>query len=135
MLRGRFVVMTIGALYFGIIFGLAFVPESATNREVWYWPFSAFVPVGVLLLLMLGRRRWWVSIVFGLLGAAWIEAGQTVWMPAGYASALDVVWAGAGTVVGVALAWFFTSLEPRSMRSHQSPRMIAHASETEITQD
>lgn len=135
MLRRRFMVTTIAALYFGVIVGLAFVPNSATNRDAWYWSLGAFVPVGVLLLLLMGRRRWWVAIGFGVLGAAWIEAGQTIWMPVGYASPIDVLWASAGAVAGVVIAWLVTLPPRKSMRSHESPRIIAQAGTTQITQD
>ena len=135
MLRRRFIVTTIAALYFGALVGLAFVSNSATNRDAWYWSFGAFVPVGVLLLLLMGRRRWWVAIGFGVLGAAWIEAAQTIWMPVGYASPMDVVWGSAGTIAGVAITWLVTLQTAKSMRSHESPRIIAQAGRTQITQD
>lgn len=125
----------IAALYFGTVIGLAFVPGSVINGQLWCWQALAFVPVGALLLLLIGRRRWWVALGFGVLGAAWLEAAQSVWMPAGYASALDVVLDSTGVLVGVLVALFATVPRARSMRTHEPHRIVAQAGSREITQD
>jgi glycopeptide antibiotics resistance protein len=135
MMWRRFLVSVIAALYFGALIGLTFVPGSAANRIAWFWPFAAFVPVGILLVLLLGRRRWWAALAFSVLGAAWIEAAQTVWMPAGYAEAADVMWASAGAITGVVIVLIVTSPRLRSMRSHQAPRIVPQAGTREIPQD
>lgn len=135
MRHKRFVITTIAALYFGVVIGLAFVPASEQGRSFWFWPFAAFVPVGVLLALLMGRRRWWVAVGFGLLGAAWLEAGQAIWMPDGYSNFLDVIWSSTGVIAGVAIVVVATELSRRSMRSHEAPRIIAQAGNREIPQD
>lgn len=126
-------------LYFGAVIWLAFTPGSVTNRGVWYLSGASFVPVGILLLMMFGRRRWWVAIGFGALGAAWLEAGQSVWMPLGYAEPWDVVWASAGSIAGVLLAYGLSSprmlAAAREQRSHETPRIVAQAGNREIPQD
>ena len=131
----RYILTAIAAIYFGALVGLTFVPGSASNRTLWIWPFVAFVPVGILLLLLLGRRRWWAAIAFAVLGSAWIEAAQTVWMPVGYAEVLDIVWAGSGAVAGVAITLILSSPRLRSMRAHESHRIVAQAGRREIPQD
>ncbi len=131
----RYLLTGLAALYFGTLIGLTFMPGSAAARASWFWPFVLFVPVGVLLLLMMGRRRWWVAVGFGVLGAAWIEAAQVIWMPDGYASVSDMVWASAGAVLGVILALVFSVSRSKTMRSHESHRMVAQASNREIPQD
>jgi hypothetical protein len=135
MRRRRFILSVVAALYFGAIVGMAFVPGSATNRADWYWPLAAFVPVGVLLLLLVGRRRWWAAMAFGMLGAAWIEAAQSVWMPVGYATAMDVVWGSAGATAGVLIALAATAPRRPSMRSHEPHRIVTQAGSREIPQD
>lgn len=132
MSRARLLVTTVAALYFGALIGLTFVPGSAANRPSQLWPFVLFIPVGFLLVLLLGRRRWWSAIGFGVLGAAWVEAAQTIWMPVGYADAWDVVWASAGVLLGVAAGFLFLGLRRRSMRTHGVPRMIAQSGRREI---
>lgn len=131
----RFLLTGIAAVYFGALIGLAFVPGSASNRALWVWPFVAFVPVGILLVLLLGRRRWWAAIGFAVLGSAWIEAAQSIWMPVGYAEVIDVVWASAGAVAGVALAAALMSRPSRSMHAHESHRIVAQSGRREIPQD
>ena len=131
----RYILIATAAIYLGALVGLTFVPGSASNRSLWIWPFLAFVPVGILLVLLLGRRRWWAAIAFAVLGSAWIEAAQTVWMPVGYAEVLDIVWAGSGAVAGVAITVVLTSPRLRSMRAHESHRIVAQAGRREIPQD
>ena len=135
MVRWRFVISVIAALYFGALIGLAFVPGSLANRVSWVWPLAAFVPVGIFLVLLLSRRRWRAAVAFGVLGSAWIEAAQTVWMPVGYAEAIDLVWASSGAVVGVAIAVVFTIPRRTSLRSHEPHRIVPHPSNREIPQD
>ena len=132
MSRARFLTRVVAALYFGALVGLTFVPGSAANRASHVWPFVLFVPVGVLLLLLLGTRRWWSAVGFGALGAAWVEAAQTIWMPVGYADAWDVVWASTGVGAGVLIAIVALQLRRRSMRSDESPSIVTQAGRREI---
>jgi hypothetical protein len=131
----RYLLTGIAAIYFGALVGLTFVPGSAPNRALWVWPFLAFVPVGILLVMLLGRRRWWAAIAFAILGSAWIEAAQSIWMPAGYAELNDVVWASFGAIAGVAVTAVLGSTRARSIRAHESPRIVAQATPKEIPQD
>lgn len=131
----RYLLTGIAAVYFGALVGLTFVPGSASNRAMWIWPFVAFVPVGILLLLLLGRRRWWAAVAFAVLGSAWIEAAQSVWMPQGYAELWDMLWATLGAAAGVLLASALTSAKARSMRAHELPRIVAQSGHREIPQD
>jgi hypothetical protein len=131
----RYLLSVIAALYFGAVVGLAFVPSPAANRTLWLWPFAAFVPVGILLLLLVGRRRWWAAIAFGVLGSTWIEAAQSVWMPVGYASSWDVVWASSGATAGVLVSVLLATPRRRSMRPHVSPRLVSQTGNREIPQD
>lgn len=128
----RYLLTAAAATYFGILIGLTFMPGAAAARTGSFWPFVLFVPVGVLLLLLVGRRRWWVAVGFGLLGAAWIEAAQVIWMPDGYASVSDVIWASIGVVVGVALSLGIDSTHRKSIRSHESHSVIAQANGREV---
>lgn len=66
------------------------------------WTAVAFIPVGAFLVCMFGRRRWWAALAFSVVAAAWLEAAQTVWMPAGYANVIDILLASVGAGVGVA---------------------------------
>ncbi|MFJ3384350.1 MULTISPECIES: VanZ family protein [unclassified Curtobacterium] len=59
-----------------------------------------FVPLGLLLVLMLGGRRWWVGAMAGLLVSVAIETGQALFLPARYASVDDVLANTSGAVIG-----------------------------------
>lgn len=125
----------VAVLYFAAVITMAFIPGSAINRAFWCWQVLAFLPVGTLLLLVMGRRRWWAAIAFGMLGAAWLEAAQSVWMPVGYADALDVVWGSAGVTAGALIAYFATAPRAHSMRTHEVHRMVPQGGSREIPQD
>lgn len=135
MSRARLPLTVISALYFGGLIGLAFVPGSAANRASWAWPLGLFVPVGLLLVLLLGKHRWWAAMGFGVLGAAWVEAAQSIWMPAGYADAMDVVWASSGAILGVVVGAGILTAQRKSMRSHEVPSIVTQSGSREIPQD
>lgn len=131
----RYLLSGIAALYFGALIGLTFMQGTQPVRTYWVWSFVLFIPVGLLLTFMFGRRRWWVAVGFGVLGAAWIEAAQVIWMPEGYASVEDLGWASLGVVLGVGLALLATLPHRKSMRSHESHSIVAQAGNREIPQD
>lgn len=61
---------------------------------------AMFIPLGILLALWLGRRRWWIAMVacFALSGA--IETFQGLFLPDRYASFYDVIANTTGGVIG-----------------------------------
>jgi glycopeptide antibiotics resistance protein len=67
-----------------------------------------FVPMGVFVVLLVGRRRWWAAIVVGLLASCWIELAQSVWLPDRVADPRDLVSNTLGTCVGVLVAMVIT---------------------------
>jgi glycopeptide antibiotics resistance protein len=68
-----------------------------------------FMPVGVFFVLLLGRRRWPLAVVFGVLGSCWIELAQYLWLPDRTADFRDVVSNGMGIILGVGLGLLLTS--------------------------
>jgi glycopeptide antibiotics resistance protein len=135
MSRRRLLAVAFAVLYIGAIVWLTFLPQSGSDGISGLWSFIALLPVGALLMVLLGPRRWWLALGFGALGAAWIEAAQSVWMPAGYASALDVLWGTMGAAVGVALGSVALTLSHRSMRSHTFPRIMSQNIRRESPED
>ncbi|MBX3098718.1 MAG: VanZ family protein [Salinibacterium sp.] len=131
----RYILTGIAAIYFGALVGLTFVRGPAFDRGLWVWPFVAFLPVGILLVLLLGRRRWWAAVAFAVLGSAWIEAAQSIWMPVGYAQAIDIAWASLGAVAGIAATVAVINSRRYAARPHGSPRIVTHAGHREIPQD
>jgi len=68
---------------------------------------AMFVPVGMFFLLLLGRRQWWLAVLAGLVLTLGIEAAQQE-IPGRVSDPRDVVSNGAGTAIGVVLAWVLT---------------------------
>lgn len=60
-----------------------------------------FVPLGLLAVLLLGARRWWVGVLGGFVVSVGIETVQALFLPARYASVDDVTANTSGAVVGV----------------------------------
>lgn len=123
--------MVLTVTYLAVVVVLAFVHWQYGAECPWYLDVLFFVPVGVLLTLLFGPRRWLVAVAFGVLGAAWIEAAQAIWMPEGYGRAEDTFWGAIGVFAGVAGALIVLRL----MRSHGSFRIVTEAGHREIPQD
>lgn len=64
---------------------------------------ALFLPVGLLGVVLLGRSRWWLTILAGAATSALIELSQLVFLPARVATAADVVANTAGAALGAAL--------------------------------
>ena len=63
-----------------------------------------FVPIGFLTTLLLPSRFAWTAIIISPLLSAALEAAQLVFLPARYASLLDIIANSTGGFVGAALA-------------------------------
>lgn len=131
----RHLLSVVAAAYFLLLIVLTFSPGSEAARQSWVLPLVLFLPVGLLLTLLMGRRRWWVAAGFGMLGAAWVEAAQTIWMPDGYASIPDIICSTAGAFLGVAIGVVILTMRGKSMRSHGAPRIVPQSGNREIPQD
>lgn len=130
----RYLLAGLAALYFAGLILVTFLAEFSFVRAFWPWPFIAFMPVGAILLLMVGAHRWWVAVGFAVLGAAWIEAAQSVWMPEGYARMGDIVLGSAGAIIGVAAAAGILSRR-NATRSPEPHGIVAHSGNRHISQD
>lgn len=82
---------------------------------------ALFVPVGLLGVILVGARHWWIAIVAGLAASFCIEFGQLIFLPARFATVNDIIantfGAGVGAVaalgvIGLTHAW--PSAGPRS---------------------
>jgi len=100
MIRARSVLSVVVALYLIALICLAFVPRGDTVIPSGASAAFQFALASVLLVSLLGRRRWWVALGFAVLGASWIEAAQSVWMPPGYALMTDAIAGTLGATVG-----------------------------------
>ena len=131
----RVVLLSVTVVYLGLLVVATFLPNSVPSQVHWFWPVVAFLPVGVLLLLVLGRRRWWAALAFSVVAAVWIEAAESAWLPAGYADIRDVAAASLGALAGVAIATMLTAPRSRVRRAHEPHRVVLQAKTKEIPQD
>ena len=84
---------------------------------------AMFIPIGVFLLLLFGRRLWWLAIALGLLLTGSIEFAQQ-FLPTRYPDVRDLVANGGGAVLGVLLGLILTAFK-LVRREHPRPRRAA----------
>lgn len=89
----------------------AFV-ESASNVVL-------FVPLGALVVWILGRRYWWAGAAAGLLLSGLIELAQFAFLPERYPSLADVVADTGGSTLGGLFALLVMTL--REARAKPAP--------------
>ena len=83
---------------------------------------AMFVPVGLFFLLLLGRGRWWLAIVLGVVLTCAIEFAQ-MFIPGRVSDPRDIVANSVGALVGVVIAVIVTT--PAAIRRARERRMHA----------
>lgn len=124
MARSHPILALATALYLILIVVLTFVGGDDGDPPSPWWSLVAFLGVGALLTALSSPSRWWVALGFSLLGAAWIEAAQTVWRPPGFASLADLLLGGLGAVIGVVAV---VAIRAVSARSSATAAAASHA--------
>jgi glycopeptide antibiotics resistance protein len=71
-----------------------------------------FVPLGILVVLLLARSKWWYSLIFGCVLSLLIEGTQFVALPDRTASFVDVACNTGGVLIGALIV-----VGVRSLRS------------------
>jgi glycopeptide antibiotics resistance protein len=66
-----------------------------------------FVPVGLFFLLLLGRRRWWLAILLGVVLTCGIEFAQ-LFIPTRVSDPRDILANSMGALIGVVAALVVT---------------------------
>lgn len=75
---------------------------------------AMFVPIGLFFLLLVGRRRWWVAVILGVLVTVIIESVQ-YFLPSRVSDPRDLLSNSLGAFIGVILALVVT-WRPRAAR-------------------
>ena len=76
---------------------------------------AMFLPIGLLFVLVLGPRRWWLALVLGVVLTFGIESAQA-FLPSRVPDARDLAANSAGAIVGSLLGMVLT-LRPRRQRA------------------
>ena len=65
---------------------------------------ALFMPIGLLGVILLGARHWWLAILAGFMTSFCIELGQLLFLPARFATVNDVIANTIGALLGTLLA-------------------------------
>lgn len=116
---------------FGILWTLAefFESHAATDwitfsRLEFAANIVMFVPLGLFLVLLLGRRQWWIAIALGVALTCGIEFAQQ-FIANRVSDPRDLVANGIGAVVGTLVALALTAAKARRIRSASRVRRVA----------
>ena len=83
--------------------------------------FLIFLPLGALLVLLLGQFRWRLALALGIVVCTWIELGRVVWHPERGFDGMMLLTNVAGTLVGgMAVALALRATEHPSVRHDES---------------
>lgn len=85
---------------------------------------AMFVPVGLFFVLLLGRRRWWLAIVLGVVLTCAIEFVQ-MFLPDRVSDPRDILANSVGALVGVVVAVIVTW--PAAVRRARERRLQTRA--------
>ena len=82
---------------------------------------ALFVVPGLLVCLLLPRSRWWLALVLCVCLSAGMELAQDLFLPERSASGKDVLFNGAGALIGVVLGVLAQSIgAARQRRRHRA---------------
>ena len=84
---------------------------------------AMFFPIGLFLLLLLGRRLWWLAMVLGFGLTVAIELAQ-VFIPTRVSDPRDIVANTCGAVLGVLIGLALTARKARSLRLAAARRPV-----------
>jgi VanZ family protein len=76
---------------------------------------AMFLPVGMFLVLLLGRSRWWLAIAIGVGLSALIETAQ-MFLPSRVSDVRDLLHNGLGALLGVVLVLILTARSENARR-------------------
>ncbi|MEY2848688.1 MAG: hypothetical protein RI885_1353 [Actinomycetota bacterium] len=86
-----------------------------------------FIPVGMFLLLLVGRRRWFVALLAGIALTVSIETVQ-LFLPDRVSDVSDIIANSIGTLIGVLFTLVVTSARPRRVAREQDHRRLRTSS-------
>lgn len=96
-----------------------------TYSALEFWSNVAmFLPVGLFFLLLLGRRRWWLAVVLGIVLTCGIEFAQQ-FIPSRVSDPRDILANSVGAFAGVVIALIVTW--PAAIRRARERRILTQA--------
>jgi glycopeptide antibiotics resistance protein len=134
-------------VYLGVVGFITLVPQQRTEGSDWllwavldffsrhsltdwisysvleFWSnVLMFIPVGLFFLLLLGRRRWWLAVLLGVVLTCGIEFAQ-LFIPTRVSDPRDILANSTGAFIGVLAALVATW--PAAVRAARQRRLAA----------
>ena len=103
--------------------GLGFVTYNAIEAGA---NVLLFVPAGLLLVVLLGARWWWLSILGGIAASVLIELGQHLLLDERFATIDDVYANTIGTVIGTLIGVIALAIAGRADVTRHRRAQAAH---------
>lgn len=134
--------------YLALVGWLTLTPQSSSQESGLLWEFALlldryaptewitfnglefaanvamFVPLGLFLVLLLGRRQWWLAILFGVLLTVVIETAQQ-YIPNRVSDPRDLLSNSIGAVIGTLLALVLTASKARRIRVRATAQRVS----------
>lgn len=82
---------------------------------------AMFFPIGLFLVLLFGRRLWWLAMALGCGITLVIETAQ-IFIPTRVSDPRDLVANGAGAILGVLIGLVLTARKARQLKDEQAAR-------------
>jgi glycopeptide antibiotics resistance protein len=142
MFRRHPILTLVTVAYLGVVAGLTLTPMPAHGRNSIIWRFvdiferfpqtrwldfatveflgnvAMFLPLGLFLVLLLGRGRWWLAILFGVGLTLTIELVQQ-FLPSRVSDPRDLAANSIGVTLGVLAALVVTAAKARRLRAQR----------------
>jgi len=116
MFRRRPVVTAFAVVYFVALCWIALGPR-ADGLSSYLSGVILFLPLGPLVIALLGRRHWIAALMLGLIASVWIQLACIVWRADARVTSWDLSANLTGVVVGTLVAVVFATLAERRSRS------------------
>ena len=84
-----------------------------------------FVPLGLFLVLLLGRRHWWLAVLLGAAVSVAIELSQGAFLPTRVSDLRDVIANSSGALTGVIVGAIVMAVSDLRRRRRASGRARA----------
>jgi glycopeptide antibiotics resistance protein len=93
------------------------------NRLEFTANIGMFLPIGLFLVLLFGRRLWWLAMALGFCITVAIETAQ-IFLPSRVSDPRDIVANTCGAVIGVLVGLILTARKARSIRLAKARRPV-----------
>jgi len=124
MLRRHPILAPLGVVYFGMLCWMALGPRSE-GTATFAGGVMLFLPIGPILIGLLGRDRWMRVFLVGVLLSVWVQLACVVWRSDAQLSFPELGANVVGVVVGTMAAVAVSSARAHRHRVQQRPSQLS----------